>query len=257
MQKLALCLLSVGTLLLGGCFEIEHAIDLKKDLSGDAGVKIGIDFEPMITVMAQMQREMSGKTGPATKEELAKAKADFKKNAKKTKSEQPSREEIEKELPEGIKLIDANVKETDFGMKSDFRFTFDTLAHLVALKLPSKEKDPTKKNVVDSPFAGLQVVEKGKTITIRTKPSNPADAVKKEAAEAGPKADPETEKLMKDAFSKLKVAYRISAPFEIVSHNATRREGNTLIWEYDLAAFEKLEKEKKLDDAGVKVVYRR
>jgi hypothetical protein len=62
---------------------------------------------------------------------------------------------------------------------------------------------------------------------------------------------------VKDAFSKMRVAYRITAPFTVVSHNATRREGNTLIWEYDMAAFEKMEKTKKLDDLGVHVTYRR
>jgi hypothetical protein len=69
--------------------------------------------------------------------------------------------------------------------------------------------------------------------------------------------DAATEKLIKDAFSKMRVVYRITAPFPVVSHNATRKEGNTLIWEFDLKRFEELEKGKKLDDAGVKVTYRR
>jgi hypothetical protein len=80
--------------------------------------------------------------------------------------------------------------------------------------------------------------------------------VKEQAADA-PKLDAATEKMVKDAFSKMRVAYRITAPFTVVSHNATRREGNTLIWEYDMAAFEKMEKTKKLDDLGVRVTYRR
>lgn len=80
--------------------------------------------------------------------------------------------------------------------------------------------------------------------------------MKEQAADA-PKLDANTEKMVREAFSKMRVAYRITAPFEIVSHNATRREGNTLVWEYDFAAFEKMEKTKKLDDLGVRVTYRR
>jgi len=144
-------------------------------------------------------------------------------------------------------------------MATDMKFGFDRLSNLVNVKLPQKEGgDPTQKNVMDTPFQGLEVIEKGNLITIQTKPTNPASKVEEQAKESGgPKIDPETEKMMKDAFSKLRVVYRLTAPFTIVSHNATRKEGNTLIWEYDMKRFEQMEKSKKLDDFGVKVVYRR
>jgi hypothetical protein len=249
----------VSLVLLAGCFEIEQSINLKKDLSGTADFHLGVDLEPMVVVMAQIGREMEGKSGPMTAEELAKAKAEFKKSAKKSESKEPTKADVAKELPEGVTLLDYKVKERDFGMDSDFRFGFEKLSQLVGVKLPSKKggDSPADKNVIDSPFEGLELSESGNTFTIRTKPQNPVDEVKEEAAE-GPKLDAATEKIMKDAFSKLRVAYRITAPFEVVSHNATRREGNTLIWEYDMAAFEKAEKEKKkLDDIGVRVTYRR
>ena len=67
----------------------------------------------------------------------------------------------------------------------------------------------------------------------------------------------ELEKVVKDAFSKMRVSYRITAPFTVVSHNATRREGNTLIWDYDMAAFEKMAAEKKADAGQVRVTYRK
>ena len=85
-----------------------------------------------------------------------------------------------------------------------------------------------------------------------------AEKVKAEASEQGPKLDPETEKMMNDAFKNLRLAWKITAPFEVISSNATRKEGNTLIWEYD---FEKLQKlassERALNDLGVKVVYKK
>jgi hypothetical protein len=253
-MRKALALVSV--FLLAGCFEIEQSINLKKDLSGTADFHLGVDLEPMVVVMAQFGREMEGKTGPMTAEELAKAKAEFKKSAKKSESKEPSRADIQKELPEGVTLIDYGVKERDFGMDSKFKFGFEKLSQLVGVKLPSKGEEPTDKNIIDSPFEGLELSESGHTFTIRSKPQNPVESVKEEAGE-GPKMDAATEKIVRDAFAKMRVAYRITAPFEVVSHNATRREGNTLIWEYDMATFEKMEKEKKLDNAQLRVTYKR
>ena len=111
----------------------------------------------------------------------------------------------------------------------------------------------------DTPFEGLELIEKGDTITIRTKPQNPTEKVQDEAKEGGgPKMDADTEKMMKDAFSKMRVTYRITAPFKIVSHNATRQEGQTLIWEYNFAKFEEMSKKKgNLDDMAVHVTYKR
>jgi hypothetical protein len=256
-MKKAIAVLSM--VLLAGCFEVDEAINLNKDLSGTAEFHLGVDLEPMIVVMAQFGREMEGKKGPITAEELAKAKAEFKKSAKKEeKKGEPSKADIEKSLPEGVKLISFGTKEREFGMDTSFKLGFDKISKLVGVKLPSKGEggDPTKKNAIDSPFEGLELSEKGDTITIRTKPQNPTDMVKEQAADA-PKLDAATEKMVKDAFGKMRVSYRITAPFTVVSHNATRKEGNTLIWEYDMAAFEKMEKSKKLDDIGVRVTYRK
>ena len=39
---------------------------------------------------------------------------------------------------------------------------------------------------------------------------------------------PEEKKQMEDMFKGLRVAFKITAPFEVVEHNAHRKEGNTL-----------------------------
>jgi hypothetical protein len=259
------CVALAVLVLLTGCFQIDNAIVLKNDLSGTADFHLGIDMEPMVVIMTQMGRAMEGKTGPVPPEEMKKAKEEFRKSSKKTAAkpdsgEKPKKEDIEKGLPPGVKLLSFDAKEHDFGVDTYFKYSFEKLGQLVGVKMPSaKSEDPTKKNVVDTPFEGLEVVEKGNTITIRTKPQNPTEKVQEEAKEGGgPKMDPDTEKMMKDAFSKMRVSYRITAPFKVVSSNATRTEGQTLIWEYDMAKFEKMSKnKKKLDDAGVMVTYRR
>ena len=246
----------VALLFLTGCFEIDQTIRLEKNLSGTADFHLGVNFEPMVTIMAQFAHEMEGKKGPLTAADIEKAKADFRKNSKKSESKEPSLAEMKESMPEGIELLDFKAKESDFRIDSDFKFGFKKLQNLVGVKLPSKEgADPTQKNVVDTPFDGLELVEKGDTITIRTRPVNPAEAVKEEAKEA-PKMDAATEKLMRDAFKSMRVTYRISAPFTVVSHNATRKEGNTLIWEYSMDRFEELSK-KSADELGVRVTYRR
>ena len=248
-----------AVLLLTGCFEIEQSINLEKDLSGTADFHLGIDMEPMVVVMAQFAREMEGKKGPMSAAELAKAKADFKKSmvSKKSSEAPPSKEDVAKELPKGVKVLDFKATEREFGVATDIKFGFEKLNQLIGVKLASKEGgDPTQKNVIDTPFEGLELIEKGDTITIRTKPTNPADKVSEQAAD-GPKLDKDTEKLIKDAFGKMRVVYRLTAPFTVVSHNATRKEGNTLIWEYDLKKFEEMSKSNKLDDMSVKVTYKR
>lgn len=256
MRRLAVSLSLL--LLVSGCFQIDNSINLKQDLSGTADFHLGMDLEPMVVVMAQMGKSMSGKEGPLTPEELAAAKADFKKSEKKTdEGPKPTIAEMQKQMPEGIQIVDFQAVEKEFGVDTSFKFAFDKLAHLTGIKLPgAKNDDPTKKTVVDTPFDGLETIEKGNLITIRTKPINPTEKVKEEASN-GPKLDPEMEKMVKDAFSKMRVTYRITAPFQIVSHNATRQEGQTLVWEYNMARFEELSKSKNLDDVGVRVTYRR
>lgn len=247
-----------------GCFEVEQSIELKKDLSGTANFKLGVDMEPMITIMAKVQKEMSGDKSPLTAAEIAAAKADFKKNKKTstTKSEDP-RKEVEGGLPPGVKLLDVAVDEKEFGVTTNMKFAFDKISSLVGVKLGTKKEgdapaDPTKKSIIDTPFQGLELSETANTISIRTKPQNPAEKVTAEANEQGPKLDAETEKMMKDAFKNMRVAWKITAPFEVVSSNATRKEGNTLIWEYDFDRLQKLgASPKALDDLGVQVTYRK
>lgn len=238
-----------------GCFEIEQSIDLQNDLSGTAGFHLDVDAEPLIAVMAQFAREMEGKTGPATAEELAKAKADFRK-AKSRSTGEVSRAEIEASLPEGVTLIDHAITERELGMASDFRFGFERLSQLVGVRLPSQGSDPMETRVIDSPFEALEVSEAPGTITIRAKAQNPAQSVREHARNA-PKLQAATERLVRDAFGRMRVTYRITAPFAVVSHNATRREGNTLIWQYDMETFERMQKSKRLDDAQLRVTYRR
>jgi hypothetical protein len=251
MLKRSLAALSL-LLLTTACFEIDQKITLEKDLSGTAALHVDVDFEPMIRAVAQFTREMQGEEGAVTEADLAKARAEFKSKSGEKSDPAAERAELEKNLPEGVKLLDQKVVERDFGVSTDVRFAFDRLSRLVGVKLSGGGSDPAAAPA-DSPFANLEIEEKGDLITIRSKPENPADKVKQEAAEQMP-VDAEMEALMAESLKKMRVSYSITTPFEIVSHNATRKEGKTLIWVFDKDA---LEKAKSSDDVAVKVTYRR
>jgi len=267
-KRLLPVLLVILSLCAFSCFDIEQSIVLNKDMSGKAGFRMAIDFEPMILIMAQMEREMSGKKGTPTKEELAKAKADFLKSKKEEKSSgdfETERKNLNSKLPKGVKLLSADAKQEEMKMITSFTFGFDNPAALASIEFPKDEKaagaDPTKKNVVDKPFSGLTVKDEGRTVIIRGTPVDPMSGVKEGAksqapAADGAKPDPQMEemgKMIEGAMKGLRVAWRIEAPFKVVETNATRREGNALIWEYTLESFEKMEKSgAKVDPVYVK-----
>lgn len=240
------------------CFDIEQSLSLNKDLSGKAGFRMSINFEPMILIMAQMGREMSGEKGPPTKEEIAKAKADFLKSKKDdTKGDfETDRKALNEKLPKGVRLLSADARQEEFKMITSFMFGFDNPTALSLIEFPKNEKkggDPTKASVVDKPFGGLTVKDEGRTIIVRGQPIDPMSGVKEGAKSQAPptptaesgKPDPQMEemnKMIEGAMKDLRVAWKIEAPFKVIETNATRRDGNTLYWEYTLQSLEKLEK---------------
>lgn len=242
--------------LCAGCFQIEQSIKLNEDLSGEAGFTMGINLEPVALIMLQMQRSMEGKEGPPTDEEIAKAKAEMLEKMESDPGGDVTKErgELEESLPEGIKLLDFDVKQKELSITTMLRFAFDHVDRLAKLKLP-EQQGGAESMMVDEPFAGLNVVDEGDTILITSKPANPTTKVEEKASESAP-PDPDMERMMKEAFKDLRVAWVIDAPFEVIEDNATRREGTKLIWEYDMNSLEKMDAD-KTDNLEVRVRYRK
>jgi hypothetical protein len=241
-----------------GCFDVEQTMTLERDLSGKAGFSMHVNMEPMVLFMVRMQREMAGQTGEPTKEEIDKAKAEFLASGKKETATPPSKAEIEKQLPKGVKLLDSSF--TDEGLKvgARFLFGFDNVSKLSQINISSKKEGeeaqgPPAQNPAESPFASLQVKEEGDTILVTSIAMNPV-ADQKQQAE-GMDLSPEMKKQMEDAFKGIRVAFKIDAPFEVLEHNATRKEGRTLIWEYDIKSLEKMTPEQAAQ--GVRVRYKK
>jgi hypothetical protein len=247
--------------LLGGCFDVEQALTLEKDMSGKATFSMKVDMEPMVLFMLRMQRQMAGTTGEPTAAEIEKAKQDFlaSKTAETTESPKEKLAEVEENLPPGVKLLDSSMTDDGLEVAARFVFGFDHLSKLTAIELSKKDEgeqegeQPGPKNPFDQPFAGLQLKDEGKTFVLIGEAINPAAEQKEQTADMD--LSPEMKKQMEDAFDGLRVAFKIDAPFEVVETNATRREGRTLIWEYDLESMEKMTPEQLAQ--GIMVRFRK
>ena len=241
---LTVCLLGVM-----GCFDVEQAMTLQKDLSGKAAFSMTVNMEPMVLFMVRMQREMAGQKGEPTAAEIEKAKKEFLASRKEeTKDPEKEKADLVKSLPPGIKLLDSSMKEDGLKIVANFVFSFDHISKLSKIHFPKEGADqeqPGAKNPFDEPFAGLKVTDEGKTLLLTTEAINPAAEQKTQAA--GMDLSPEMKKQMEDAFKGLRVAFKIDAPFEVLESNATRKEGRTLIWEYDLKSLEKMTPEQSLE----------
>lgn len=252
--SLALCLPA-----LTACFDVEQAMTLQKDLSGKAAFSMTVNMEPMVLFMVRMQREMAGKTGEPTAAEIEAAKKDFL-ASKKTTEESPEQRkaDVEKGLPPGVKLLESSVKDDGLKMAVHLVFGFDHISKLGQIQLSKKDAEgqgqpPGAKNPFDQPFSGLQVKDEGKTLLLTTEAINPAAEQKEQTADMD--LSPEMKKTMEDAFKGLRVAFKIDAPFDVVESNATRKEGKTLIWEYDLKTMEKMTPEQLAQ--GVRVRFKK
>lgn len=278
MRRAIAVTLAGACLLLSGCFDIEQTLVLERNLSGKAGLKVALDFEPMIYIMAAMKRGFEGKEGPPTKEELAAGRQEFLAKKKSGKSDAPDAKQIQedakKSLPPGVRLLDSGVEEVGMQMKLRFLFGFDDVAKLAQLKLSGKSAEggaPGVTNPVESPFDSLEVVDEGKTILVTSRPKNPLGGEEGKPAQPGGAAEGDTaepaevDPEIREVFKNFRIAFRIEAPFEVVESNATRKEGKVLIWEYRLDDIERMEKEarakggkaKGFDELGVRVRYRK
>jgi len=242
-------LAGLAVLGLTGCFDIEESIDLQRDLSGQAGFKATVDMGAMVVPMLMMTRAMEGKTGDPTPEEIAAARKEMlaKQKAEPDKGPSaPKREEIEKGLPPGVRLIDAGIDDQkDLKLRAHFRFAFDDLNKLAQVKEPKKkegEAGPGQPTLFDQPFAALKLVDEGKTLLLSSELGNPVSEAGSQMGGGGNDAPPtpEAKKTLDQIFQGLHLRFRITTPFAVVDTNPTQRQGQTLVWDLDSAAIMKL-----------------
>lgn len=263
MKKILAAVLGLTGLLLTGCFDIEQTLTLEKNMSGKAGFSMKVDMEPMVGFMTRMKRSMEGKEGEPTAAELAEARKEFLAQRKKEPGGpmdfEKNKAEFQKTLPKGVTLLDSSVKDEDLGIAANFLFGFDHIDKLREINFPKKEEEqaagpgPGGDNPVESPFGGLQFVDEGGTFLLTSPTQNPIADQKEQASQM--ELSPEDKKQMEEMFKGLRVAFKITAPFQVVEHNAHRKDGNTLVWEYDLKKLESMKPDEALQ--GVRVRYKK
>lgn len=216
---------------LTGCMQIEYGIVLEEDLSGTADIDFALDMDRMAYSFAMVQKMFSGQEGTPTEEEIAAARQEILAEMESENfSEEEMRADIEKDLPEGVELIHATQSRDDLKVRADVKLAFDNVTRLSELQLNAEDDDGSSVPGTDTElFRDLQIVDEGGVLTIRNSPLNPIE----ETEEAGG-AWPGLEAMMERAFEDLSIVFRIDAPFEIIAHNATRQEGTTLLWEYNV-----------------------
>ena len=237
MDRLTAALCLALSLAAAGCMNIEQTITLQKDLSGTAAMTITADLEPMVMMLAKMQHEMTGGKGDPPAAVIEKARQEL----LAAKSADPididdEKEGLRESLPKGVKLVEASFKDDGLKLIGRFVLGFDNLSKLTDISLdpPGADASPLE-NPMQRPFDGLKVVDEGGTILVTTTAHNPLA----DRAKSGEPVPPEA-KAMVDAMLKgFRVALRLNAPFEIIEHNAHRKDGTTLVWEYDFASMEK------------------
>jgi hypothetical protein len=203
----------------------------------------------MFMFMFKMQREMKDQKGEATAAEIAQARKEFLASGKKTGTT-PSQAEIEKKLPPGIKLLSHSVKEDGLKMTAKINLAFDHVSKLseVDLKTGKQAAAGPGGNPFEKPFP-LTVKDEGSTLLLTMEATNPAAEQKEQTGQM--KMSPDEMKIIEEAFKTLRVAFRIDSALPVVEHNATRKEGQTLYWEYDLKTLNKMTPQQRLE--GVKL----
>lgn len=254
--------LALGAALLftTGCYDIEQLIKLNPNLSGEASLRIAVDMEAMVKVMATMERKFKGEEGDPTAEDLEKARQEFlKKNAEDKQKDEAEfaekRKKMEEKLPKGVTLKDISMKNEGLKLQVNMTFAFDHVSKLKEIEFPAEHEegeDPAAQEPMERPFEDLVVEETADTLRIQAKPANPAKEQEEQGGEEGGEGmggeggegGPDGMKdLVKSALGSLKVQFKIESSLAVEKHNATKQDGNVLTWTYDLERLEKLEKE--------------
>lgn len=253
----ALRLLMAGALVTttGACFEVNQRIKLERNMSGTAAFDFKMDLEPMVYMMAFMEKAMTGggENPTISKKDLARARKQFLATQKdELEDKMGSKQEVASKLPPGVELKKYRTKTRGTKMSVDALLAFDNVTKLNDVQMGEDGKD--------SPISGLTVTETAETLTISTVLDNPTKAAEAGGMGAAPGGDPEDMPgpmgdVMRKALNKMKFNIVIDAPFEVVEHNATRQRGKQLTWTLDYQAMKAAEASG--DPMSIKVVYKK
>jgi len=215
-----------------GCMQFEYGVTLEEDLSGTADVDIAIDLDRVAYMAAFVQNAFTGEGGEPSEEQIKEARAEILADMDEDEdfSEASLRAEIEPDLPEGVTLVYAKADRQDLRTTMKIRFDFDHVDKLKEIHLDADDEGEDGGPPMDSePFEDLEIIEEGGYIIVRSQPINPMEELD-EMEDMPWVSDEMVEKLL-EGFG---VTFSITSPFKVEEHNATRKEGNKLVWEFNL-----------------------
>ena len=215
-----------------GCMQFDYGITLEEDLSGTADVDLAIDLDRVAYMSAYIQNAFSGEGGEPTAEQIEEAREEILAEVDEDEdfSVESMRAEIEPDLPDGVELVDANVNRKELLTTVKMRFAFDHVDKLKEIRLDDDDEGEDSGAPVDAqPFENLEISEDGDRIIIRSEPINPMQEID-EMGEMPFVSDEMIEKLLQG----FGVTFSITSPFTVEEHNATRKDGKTLVWEFNL-----------------------
>jgi hypothetical protein len=215
-----------------GCMQFEYGITLEEDLSGTADVDIAIDLDRVAYMSAYIQNAFTGEGGEPSDEQIQAAREELLQEIDEDEdfSDESLRAEIEPDMPEGVTLLYANTERDELLTTVNMRFAFDHVDKLREIRLDDDDEGDDEGAPVDSePFEHLEIIEDGDRIIVRSEPINPMDEI--DEMEENPWI---SEAMIEKLLEGFAVTFSITSPFDVEEHNATRKEGDTLVWEFNL-----------------------
>lgn len=224
----------VAVLFLTGCIDLEKSVTLKNDLSGQATYSLAINMNEVAF--------LSLDTGSRPKSQGEPSAADLQKMKKSLLRPDGDPEEdpfnfdlrlrsLEKNPPAGLTVRDRKMWTRDPYRGMSFRCDFDRLTSLKGLTFPLLPPQ------LNPPFGDLRIVDEGKTLLLSDEVVTLFNFPDKQPAS---QHLPLNWKLAEPHFAGYRFVFKLKSPLPVVASNATRRSGETLTWEVDLPALEKI-----------------
>jgi hypothetical protein len=215
-----------------GCMQFDYGITLEDDLSGTADVDISIDLDRVAYIAAYVQNAFTGEGGEPTAEQIQEARQEILTEVDEDEdfSDASLRAEIEPDLPEGVTLLYAKANREELLTTVKVRLAFDHVDKLKEVRLDDDDEGEDGGAPLDSePFEDLEIIQEGDFIIVRSQPINPIEEME-EMEEMPFVSDEMVEKIL-EGFA---VTFSLTSPFKIEEHNATRKDGKKLVWEFNL-----------------------
>ena len=248
-RRLITVLLCLPLLVAAGCLDMETGVAFNKDLTGKATFKMAMDLGPFLTQMMQTMGARGGEPPPVEMMPMLKAEM-----AKQLSGGMVDVDQMKAKLPAGVTLVDSSQKIDELKVMMAFTFGFTDFTKLALIEVPMISRAQAIPGAASDPLKPFDFVitNDGSTISITTKAAEkatekPADAekAKADALALAKEAKSQIDQLGIGEMLKgasVHMVMRFDIPHTIIEQNATRKEGQSYIWEVKLDSFDSLDK---------------